>query len=196
MRNAIASTGLFAMLAAISLASGVGAESLTAGDKVQSFTLPNHDGVNHAFHQYMDSTATVVMFIATQCPVSNAYNERMAALSGEYQPKGIQFVGINSNRQESVEEIAEHADANSFAFPVLKDNGNVIADRFGATRTPEVYVLSPAGEVLYHGRIDDSQNAERIESRDLAAALDAILAGDDIPMAETRAFGCSIKRVR
>ena len=194
MRKAI--PGLFALLAAMSLASGVGAESLTAGDQAQSFTLPNHDGVNHALHQYMDSTATVVMFIATQCPVSNAYNERMSALSGEYQPKGIQFVGINSNRQESVEEIAEHASVNGFAFPVLKDNGNVIADRFGATRTPEVYVLSRSGEVLYHGRIDDSQNPERIESRDLAAALDAILAGDDIPLAETRAFGCSIKRVR
>ena len=72
------------------------------------------------------------MFIATQCPVSNAYNERMAAISREYGAKGVAFVGINSNRQESVEEIAGHASQHGFGFPVLKDVGNVQADHFGA----------------------------------------------------------------
>jgi hypothetical protein len=78
---------------------------------------------------------------------------------------------------------------------VLKDERNVIADRLGATRTPEVYVILPSGRVVYHGRIDDSQNIERVQSRDLKDALDAILARRPVPRPETRAFGCTIKRV-
>jgi peroxiredoxin len=171
------------------------AESIVAGDQVENFALVNYDGVTHTLDQYHDSTATVVMFIATQCPVSNAYNERMAALATGYQSKGFQFIGINSNKQESVDEITEHAGENSLPFPILKDHKNVIADRFGATRTPEIYVLSQENIVLYHGRIDDSQNPTRIEAHDLRAALDAISAGATINPNETRSFGCSIKRV-
>ncbi len=184
-----------AMLLLVGMLSIASAESVAPGDTVASFTLPSHDGTSHSLGQYSDSAAVVVMFIATQCPVSNNYNSRMAGLTETYQPKGYQILGINSNRQESAGEVSEHALANGLTFPILKDEGNVIADRFGATRTPEIYVLSKAGVVLYHGRIDDSQNVDRVESRDLAAALDAILAGVPIPAAETQAFGCSIKRV-
>lgn len=183
------------LMAAVAFASVTSAESLMAGDAVETFTLANYDGSMHSLEQYSDSAATVVLFVATQCPVSNDYNERMVSLATEYGPKGFAFVGINSNKQESVEEIAEHAGANGFPFPVLDDEGNVIADRFGATRTPEVYVINPEGMIVYHGRIDDSRNADRIESRDLASALDAILAGSPIDPAETKAFGCTIKRV-
>ena len=192
--HAIFMAGLAA--AALAFSSVAAADSLAPGDTVASFSLPSYDGTAHALDQYRDSTAVVVMFIATRCPVSNDYNGRMARLANAYQPRGFQFLGINSNKQEPVEEIAEHAGENSFPFPVLKDERNVVADRFGATRTPEVYVISPQGVVLYHGRIDDSQNAGRVKSRDLKAALDAVLAGQPVPAAETRAFGCTIKRVK
>jgi len=171
------------------------AEGATAGDTVAVFSLPDVAGVVHSLGQYKDSTAVVVMFIATQCPVSNDYNTRMVELARTYQPRGFQFLGINSNKQESREEVARHAQQNGFPFPVLKDERNLIADRFGATRTPEVYVLSPARVVLYHGRIDDSQNIAHVKSCDLQAALDAILAGNPVPVPVTRAFGCTIKRV-
>jgi hypothetical protein len=135
------------------------------------------------------------MFIATQCPVSNAYNERMAALSREYGAKGVAFVGINSNRQESVEEIAGHAAQHGFAFPVLKDVGNVQADHFGAQVTPEIYVYDPGWVLRYHGRIDDDRSGANVKSQDLRQALDAVLGGQPVPVAETKAFGCTIKRV-
>ncbi len=184
-----------ALVFAFSLVGSAGAVGLGPGDRVESFTLVSYDGKTHSLDQYRDSVATVVMFIATQCPISNDYNQRMVSLVREYQPRGFQFLGVNSNRQESVVEIKGHALGAGFRFPIVKDDGNVIADRFGASFTPEIYVVSPDGVILYHGRIDDSRNPDRIESRDLAKALDAILAGRPIDPAETRAFGCTIKRV-
>lgn len=174
---------------------GVRAEAVAAGDTIADFTLADVGGTSHRLSQYGDSAAVVLMFIATQCPVSNDYNPRMAELANTYQRKGVQFLGINSNKQEPVDEIVEHSLRNGFPFPVLKDHQNVIADQLGATRTPEVYVVLGGGRVAYHGRIDDSQNVERVQSRDLKNALDAILAGRPAPVAETRAFGCTIKRV-
>jgi len=190
---------LSALVAAATLATApnvhAGSHTLGPGDSVADFALPDVTGATHWLSQYSDSTAVVVMFIATQCPVSNDYNTRMTRLATEYQPRGFQFLGINSNKQESTEECAMHAEQNSLTFPVLKDDRNVIADRFGATRTPEVYVIAQNGTILYHGRIDDSRNIDRVESRDLEATLDAIFAGTQVPVTETRAFGCSIKRV-
>ncbi|MDZ7332291.1 MAG: thioredoxin family protein [candidate division KSB1 bacterium] len=169
---------------------------LSAKDKtIENFTLTDYNGKTHSLSDYQNSKAIVVMFIATQCPVSNAYNARMAKLYEEYQPKGIAFLGINSNKQESIDEIKAHAEQNKFGFPVLKDVNNVIADKFGASFTPEVYVLSPKFEILYHGRIDDSRREEEVKSRDLRKALDEILAGKKVHVPETKAFGCTIKRV-
>jgi peroxiredoxin len=168
---------------------------LTPGDQAQDFTLTNYDGTRHSLSQYSDSTAVVVMFIATRCPVSRDYDVRMAHLAGVYGPRGFQFLGINSNKEEGLEEIARHAADNHFPFPVLKDSANVIADRFGAQRTPEVYVLARSGVVLYHGRIDDNRRAHQVESNDLEQALQAILQHRAIPQPNTQAFGCTIKRV-
>jgi hypothetical protein len=78
---------------------------------------------------------------------------------------------------------------------VVKDDGNRVADQYGARVTPEVFVLDSKRVVKYHGRIDDSREISRVKAHDLRAALDALLAGDDPPRSEARAFGCSIKRV-
>jgi peroxiredoxin len=140
--------------------------------------------------------AVAVLFIATQCPVSNAYNDRMAALGKDYAARGVAFVGINSNKAEPAAEVAEHAKAHGFSFSVVKDPGNKVADAYGAEKTPEVYVISPNGELLYHGRIDESRDdPKNVKSPDLRNALEAILSGKPVPAAETKAFGCTIKRV-
>lgn len=159
------------------------------------FTLKDYNGKEYSLSDFKDSKAIVVMFIATQCPISNDYNERMVKLYQDYSPQNIAFVGINPNKQEDIEEIKEHSQKNKFAFPVLKDWDNVIADRFKASVTPEIYVLNPDFEELYHGRIDDSRREGNIKSQDLRAALDAILAGEPVPTTKTKAFGCTIKRV-
>ena len=165
-------------------------------EKIENFSLNDYNGEKVSFSDYHDSKAVVLMFIATQCPVSNAYNERYDSLYGDYTSKGIAFVAINSNKQESVEEIKEHAKEHGFKFPVLKDVNNVIADKLGAEHTPEIFVVIPSTmEIVYHGRIDDSRREDKITSRDLRNALDEILAGKTVAVKETKAFGCSIKRI-
>jgi peroxiredoxin len=137
----------------------------------------------------------VVIFIATRCPFSNGYNERMEALSRKYSARGVAVVGINSNSSESMQEVADHAKKHGFSFAVLKDNGNTVADLYGAQRTPEVFVVDGGGILRYHGRIDEnSDDASKVQSPDLQKALDALLAGLPVPNPETKAFGCSIKR--
>ncbi len=170
--------------------------SVEVGKKAPAFTLKDADGKEHSLDGFLKNKFTVLMFIATQCPVSNAYNERMAELSKSYSSKEIAFVGINSNKQEDVEEIKEHSANNGFDFPVLKDWNNVVADEYGAQVTPEVYVLDSKGTLQYHGRIDDSKNDSNVKTRDLSETLDALLTGKPVPRAETKAFGCSIKRVK
>jgi len=164
-------------------------------DKVDDFTLFDYTGNKHSLSDYTDSTAIVIIFIATQCPVSNAYNSRMESIFNEYSEKGIAFIGINSNKQEDVEEIAEHAEDNNLTFTILKDEKNVIADEFAASFTPEVYVLNEDFNIMYHGRIDDSRRESDVTTTDLKDALDEIIAGQDVSNPETKAFGCTIKRI-
>ncbi len=164
--------------------------------KVENFSLNDCNGKKISLSDFKSSNAIVLMFIATQCPVSNAYNERYNGLYNDYSDKNVAFVGINSNKQESIEEIKKHASDHDLKFPILKDLNNVIADKLDAQRTPEVYVVHPTTmDVLYHGRIDDSQRESNIKSKDLRAALDQILNGRQVSVKDTKAFGCTIKRI-
>ncbi|MBI1937625.1 MAG: thioredoxin family protein [Ignavibacteriales bacterium] len=163
--------------------------------RVENFKLKDYNGKEHQLTDFKNSKAIVIMFIATQCPVSNAYNERMAQIHKDFKNKGIFFIGINSNKQEDVGEIKEHAEENDFGFIILKDEKNIVADKFNASVTPEVYVLNQNLEVLYHGRIDDSRDVGKVKNHDLRNVLDEILSGKKITTTQTKAFGCTIKRV-
>ena len=167
---------------------------LAPGDQVAPFSLPDTAGKTVEVGNWDASKATVIMFVSTQCPVSNAYNARMEKLAADYNAKGVKFVGVNSNVAENSAAIAEHSRKNGFTFAVLKDKGNAIADRFNANVTPETYVVNGKGTLVYHGQIDNSQNETKVKTRPLAAALDAVLAGDTVEKADVAAFGCSIKR--
>lgn len=139
---------------------------------------------------------TAVIFTSTQCPVSNAYNERMKALYDDYTPKGVQFVFMNANATESAADIDRHRAAHGFAFPVYRDIGNAFADKVGAQVTPHSFVFDSAGTLVYRGAIDNAQNPANVTKQPLRDALDAALAGKPAPVAEVRAFGCSIKRAK
>jgi peroxiredoxin len=167
----------------------------TGAKKIENFMLNDYNGVPHSLAQYHSSPAIVLIFISTKCPISNAYDERMVSLSKEYLSRGVIFLGINANSQENVEDIKAHAQEHGFLFPVLKDKDNIIADKLKASVTPEVFVCDSSLTVLYHGRIDDSRRVADVTSRDLHSALDAILSGKPVAVAETKAFGCSIKRI-
>lgn len=139
---------------------------------------------------------TALVFISTQCPVSNAYNERMQALVNDYASKGVDFVFVNANATESPADVANHAKAKNFTFTVYKDNGNALADQLDAQVTPEVFLVDKTSTIVYHGSIDDSQNPANITKKPLRDALDAVLGGQPVPKAEVKAFGCSIKRAK
>ena len=164
------------------------------GATIEDFTLPDVDNKDRSLKSLAGKNGTVLLFIAVQCPVSNAYNERMAKLAEDYKAKGIAVIGINSNVAEDAAAVKAHAEQNKLSFTILKDPGNKIADKLGASVTPEAYFLDASNKLLYHGRIDNARNAAQLETSDLRNALDAALAGKTIEKTEAKAFGCSIKR--
>jgi peroxiredoxin len=185
---------LTALILLISAGVLLPAQEFTVGSKVSDFQLERLEGTPAAFSA-LKGNVTVVIFISVQCPVSNAYNQRMNGLYRDYSAKGVKFIFVNANHTESAAAVAEHAKQHNFEFAVFKDENNVVADKFGATVTPETYVIDANGTLRYHGSIDNSQNESRVTSLRLRAALDAVLAGKEPPQTETKAFGCSIKRV-
>ena len=128
------------------------------GDKVDDFTITNYDGKSYNLADALKSsnTGVIVMFWSTECPWVQPYNDRINDYAKEYSEKGFTVWAINSNNTESVDVVKEHAGKNSYSFPMLKDNNNVVADIFGSTRTPEVFVINKDNTVLYHGRISDN----------------------------------------
>lgn len=164
------------------------------GAVIDDFMLPDADGKDHALNSLKGKNGTVLIFVATKCPVSNAYNERMEKLAQDYKAKGINVVGINANAAELAAEVKSHAAVNNLSFPILKDTGNKIADRLGATVTPEAFFLDAGNKLMYRGRIDNARDVSQVNTNELSDALDAAVAGKPIAKTTATAFGCSIKR--
>src|SRR5579875_1824411 len=144
--------------------------------------------------------AVVLIFLGVECPLSNQFTPVLSELYKEYKSKGIAFVGINANAQDSRERVAVHARKHAIPFPVVKDAGHKVADQLGALRTPEAFVVDSSGIIRYQGRIDDQfgigyARPGKPTRRDLAAALDEILAGKTVSVPRTDAAGCRIGRV-
>lgn len=170
------------------------------GAVVADFKLPDATGKQHSLATLKGTKGTALIFVSTQCPVSNAYNERMAKLAADYKAKGIAVVGINSNKAEDAANITKHANENKLSFVILKDAGNKVADQLGAQVTPEVFLLDASGKLVYRGSIDNDRYAKLAAgspdlSNHLRDAMDAVIAGSPVKTAQAKAFGCSIKRV-
>ena len=164
------------------------------GATIEDFSLPDVDGKERSLNSLKGKKGTVLIFVAVQCPVSNAYNERMEKLAQDFAARGISVIGINANNTESAEAVKNHASSNKLTFPILKDPANKIADRLGATKTPEAYFLDASNKLVYHGRIDNSKEASGVNSSELRDAMEALLAGKPIEKTTAMAFGCTIKR--
>ena len=133
--------------------------------------------------------AAVVVFLSTACPYARYFAPHLVALHDAYESRGVAFVAVYSNGWESRDEVAADARKQGFAFPVVKDEGHKVASLLGAERTPEAYLIDANGTLRYRGWVES-----RKESPDLKRAIDALLAGRAVPMAETKAFGCAIDR--
>jgi thiol-disulfide isomerase/thioredoxin len=171
---------------------GLQAQEVRLGSPVADFQVADLNGAPYPFAALKGET-TVIVFLATRCPVSNAYNQRMEALYKDYSARGVKFIFVNANYNEPSSEVASHAKQAGFTFPIYRDPGNV-ADLFNAQVTPETYVIDKQGVLRYHGSIDDSQNEARVKKQSLRAALDEVIAGKPVTVAQTKAFGCSVKR--
>ena len=165
------------------------------GQPIANFSLPDADGKMRSFDSVKGKNGTLFIFIATKCPVSNGYNERMEKVWQDYKARGVNVVGINANSTEPAAEVKAHAAEKGLTFQILKDDGNKIADQWGAAVTPEAYLVDGAGKLVYPGRIDSSRNVDANTTHDLRDAIDNLLAAKPITKAEAKAFGCSIKRV-
>lgn len=167
------------------------------GDKVEDFSISNYDGKSYNLADALKNSGAgvIVMFWSSECPFVQPYNDRINDYVKEYTEKGFTVWAINSNNTESVDAVKEHAVSKGYPFPMLKDNNNVVADIFGSTRTPEVFVIGKDQTVLYHGRISDNKSAAEQSTHDLKNAVDEISSGKDVSVKETKSFGCGIKRV-
>lgn len=184
-------------LAVFALTLNVFAFTKGPGDKADNFTITNYDGKSYSLNEALSSSShgVIVMFWSTECPNVQPYNDRINDYAKEYMEKGFSVWAINSNNTESTDAVKQHAEKNSYVFPVLKDNNNVVADLFGATRTPEVFVIGKDNTILYHGRITDNKVAAEQKTTDLKNAVDEISSGKEVTVKETKSFGCGIKRV-
>jgi peroxiredoxin len=171
------------------------AAQVAVGQPVADFTLPDINGGSHSLASLRGEKGVLLIWISVQCPYSNGYNPRMEALHRDYAAKGIRVVGVNSNRTESLDTIRAHAKENGFTFTILKDEGNRIADYFGATVTPEAYLIDAAGVLRYHGRLDAKHDDESLNCHEAREALDAVVNGGQVANTGKKAFGCTIKRV-
>lgn len=177
------------------LASAVASDGpVPLGQKLDSVAVQDLNGA--AMKVSLEGRVTVVVFVSTTCPISNDYNDRMSSIYRDYTAMAVQFVFVNANANESRASVREHAQAAGFPFPVYKDGSNVLADHLGATVTPEAFVFDREGVLRYKGQIEDSRNPARTQVRGLRTALDELLSAKPVSRAETKAFGCTIKRVR
>lgn len=170
------------------------------------FRLPGIDGKTYSLSDFEGAKALVVIFMCNHCPYVRAVQDRISALAREYEAQGVRVVGINSNdaRQypdDSPEHMREQARKHGFIFPYLVDESQQVARSYGAVCTPDFFVFSPAAgtagekfKLSYRGRLDDSwKNASQVTRRELAAALDEILAGREPSREQHSSMGCSIK---
>jgi peroxiredoxin len=176
------------------------ATAAPGGIPVDDFELCDAQGNVHRLGIRNDHPLLVIAFLGNECPLSRLYSARLAELHREFEPRGVAFVGVNSNRHDSAADVARFAREQQLPFPLFKDPGQRAADRLGATRISEVFVLDGQGRVRYRGRIDDqyTPGVQRPAPtrRDLATALDELLAGKLVGRPETDAAGCVIDRDR
>jgi peroxiredoxin len=187
--------GLILTFALLFLVSAANAQVPKIGSAIDNFTLQDTDGKSQSLDNLKGKNGAVVVFLSAQCPVVRGYHERINQIAADYQAKGINFIGINANATESLDWIKSNVTEYQYKFPVLIDKGNVLADKLGATVTPEVYYLDAKNVLLYHGAIDNDRSGKNVSENYLKTAFDASLSGKKIERTTANAFGCSIKRV-
>lgn len=172
------------------------------GDVIEDFSLKNVDNKMVSLADYEDAKGFIIIFTCNECPYSVMYEDRIIALDKINKRKGFPVIAINPNDPEAMpgdgfEEMIVRAEEKGFPFPYLFDEGQKVYPKFGAERTPHVFLVSKTdkGNVLeYVGAIDDNaRNADKVKVNYVSDAVDALLNGEELELTNTKAIGCSIK---
>ncbi|HRH66468.1 MAG TPA: thioredoxin family protein [Bacteroidia bacterium] len=178
------------------------AQGYKVGDTARDFSLKNVDGKQVTLKQFSDARGFIVVFTCNHCPFSKAYESRIIDLDKKYAALGYPVIAINPNDEKIVPEdsysnMVALAKEKHYPFPYLYDESQEIASTYGASRTPHVFVLQKENDkniIKYIGAIDNNaDDAGKVTAKFVGNAVDALLAGKEVPLAETKAIGCTIK---
>ena len=184
---------------AAAVAADVAALSLGDAAPMAAVKMKAVDGRELSIADAAGAKGTLVMFSCNHCPYVKAWEDRIAAIGNGAPAQGVGVIVINANDPEAYPDddyaaMQKRAQEKGFKFPYVVDATSDVARAFGATRTPEVYLFDAAGKLVYKGAIDDNaQDAAKVQHRYLADALEAVSAGREVAVRETKAIGCSIK---
>jgi peroxiredoxin len=172
--------------------------SVALAEQAPTFALLGIDGREHTLESYDDAAVLVLIQSCNHCPYVLAWEGRMKAVQADYADRGVTLVAVNSNDAnykpaDSFDEMVKHAASEDFNFDYLHDEDQALARALGSERTPEVFVFDRDRKLVYHGAIDDNRDDTEVGTRYLRDALDALLAGQEPPVAETPPVGCSVK---
>lgn len=193
---------LIVVMSAFTVSKITVADGYKIGDIADDFRLKNIDGKMVSLADYKNAKGYIVTFTCNTCPYAVGYEDRIIALNNKYASKGYPVIAIMPNNPDvqpgdSMEKMKERAKSKGFTFPYLMDEGQTVYPKYGATKTPHVFVLqktSKGNVVKYIGAIDDNyQDASAVKTKYVENAVDALLNGSDVPEKETRAIGCTIK---
>jgi len=157
------------------------------------------DGKELAIADVRKDQGTLVVFTCNHCPFAKMWETRIVELGNTYAAKGIGVIAVNANdpkvaEEDSFEVMQARAKERGMQFPYVVDATSNLARAFGATRTPEAFLFDKSGKLVYHGAIDDNgQEPAKVESPYLKNALEAVVAGKDVAVKETKSIGCGIK---
>ena len=167
-------------------------------ESAPAFDLPGVDGRNHTLDDYADAAILVLVQSCNHCPYVLAWEGRIDALAREYADRGARFVAVNSNDAEaypadSFDAMVEHAREAGYSFDYLYDESQDVARALGSERTPEAFVFDADRRLVYHGAVDDNREEADVTTNYLRDALEAALAGETPPVADTPPVGCTVK---
>ena len=177
-------------------------EPYKAGDYASDFSLKNVDGTSVSLSQMENAKGFIVMFICNKCPVVKQYETRIMDLHKKFSDKGYPVIAINSNDKiispgDSFEEMQKLAMTRKYGFRYLYDESQEVVRKFGATNTPQVFVLSKKDDKLkveYIGAIDNNaDNPAMADKKYVEDAVNALLKGEQVTVTKTKAVGCSVK---
>lgn len=192
---------LFTALLAIFFSFSLSAQ-YEIGDKVKDFKLKNTDGEYISLSDYKDAEGFIVVFTCNTCPFAKKYEQRIIELDKKYAKKGYPVVALNPNcvnkkPGDSMESMKERSSDKGYTFAYLRDDGQKVAKKFGAERTPEIFLLDKKSDglyLVYTGTIDNNvDNPSKADEHYVQDAVESLMTGKDIAQAKTNAIGCTIK---